>query len=121
MKKSPDWTRIVYIAGVIALILGSIDPLEGSVVIAAGCSLITLSTYLTRDRHWKIFLASLVMVAIGVCAMLYLSSLGGIGGSSGLSVWWGALVLPYPLGWLMSIVLLIIRAIKNRKREPILS
>ena len=117
MKKKTNWKRVIYIIGVIALIIGVIDPLEGSVVLAIGCTLIALSTYLTHDRHWKIFFASLIMIVFGVCFMFYLSSLGGFGDSSTLSWWWGTLILPYPLGWLMSIILLIVRAVKKPKQQ----
>lgn len=117
MKGQTKWKRIIYIIGVIALIIGALDPLEGSVVIAFGGSLIALSTYVTKDRHWKIFLTSVIMILIGVFFLFYLSSLGGFGGTSSLSWWWGILILPYPLGWLMSIILLIIRAVKNTKRQ----
>ena len=117
MKKKTNWTRVIYIIGIIALIIGVLDPLEGSVILAVGCALIALSTYLTHDRHWKIFLASLIMIVIGVCFLFYLSSLGGFGGSSTLSWWWGTLILPYPLGWLMSIILLIVRAVKKPKQQ----
>ena len=117
MKDKTKWKRVIYIIGVIALVIGVLDPLEGSVVIAIGSSLITLSTYLTKDRHWKIFLASLISIIIGVFFLFYLSSLGGFGGTSTLSWWWGTLILPYPIGWLMSIILLIVRAVKKAKRQ----
>jgi multisubunit Na+/H+ antiporter MnhB subunit len=113
MKEKTKWTRIIFIIGVIALIIGAIDPLEGSVVIAAGSGFLALSTYLTSDRHQKIFLASLIMILIGVSFMFYLSSLGGFGGKSTLSWWWGTLILPYPFGWILSIITLIIRAFKK--------
>jgi hypothetical protein len=32
-----------------------------------------------------------------------LTMIGGIGGSSGRSVWWGVLILPYLIGWSMGI------------------
>ena len=112
MKEQSKWTRVVYIIGIIALILGAIDPLEGSVVIASGSALIALSTYLTHDRHWKIFLVSLIMILLGVFFLFYLSSIGGFGGTV-RSWWWGILVLPYPIGWLISIVILIIRIVKS--------
>ena len=117
MKEKTKWKRIIYITGVIALIIGALDPLEGSVVIAAGSSLIALSTYLTKDRHWKLFLVSLIMIIIGVFFLFYFSSLGGFGGTSTLSWWWATLILPYPLGWLMSIILLIVRAVNKAKRK----
>lgn len=87
MKKKIKWIRVVYIIGIIALIAGIIDPLEGSIIITAGSALIALSTYLSSDRHWKIFLASFIMIVIGVFFLFYFSSLGGFGGKTTLS-WW---------------------------------
>lgn len=110
-----NWKRIIYIIGVIALIIGAIDPLEGSIVIVVGCILITLSTYIIHDKHWKIFLASAIMILAGVFFLFYFSSLGGFGDTSTLSWWWSALILPYPIGWLLSIILLISRSIKKNK------
>jgi hypothetical protein len=119
MKKKIKWTRIVYIVGVIALIIGALDPLEGSVVILAGSVLISLTTFLTHDRHWKIFLGSLIMIVFGVAFLFYLSSLGGFGGSSALSWWWGLLIVPYPVGWLITIITLIVRAFKKQSVKTV--
>jgi hypothetical protein len=117
MKAKPKWIRILYIIGVVALIIGAVDPLEGSVVITGGSAAIALATYLSKDRHWKLFLVSFLMILIGVFFLFYLSSLGGFGGTSKLSWWWGSLILPYPVGWLISIICLIVRAIKKRVPE----
>ena len=117
MKEKTKWKRITFIIGVIALVIGALDPLEGSVVIASGSALITISTYLTKDRHWQIFFASLIMIVIGVLFLFYFSSLGGFGGTSTLSWWWGTLILPYPLGWLLSIILLFRRTGKKVKQQ----
>jgi hypothetical protein len=119
MKEKIKWTRVIYIIGIIALIIGVLDPLEGSIVITAGSVFLALSTYLTHDRHWKIFLLSLILIAIGVFFLFYLSSLGGFGRNSKLSWWWGTLVLPYPIGWLIAIILLIIRLSKKRNKKPV--
>ena len=113
MEKHKKWTRIVWIIGIVALIAGSIDPLEGSVIIAAGSGLIALSAFFKDDRQWKIFLATFIMIVIGVAFLFGLSSLGGFGGTSSLSWWWGLLIVPYPVGWITNIVLLIIRAVKK--------
>ena len=113
MKEKTKWTRIIYIIGVVALIIGAIDPLEGSVLIVAGSVLLALSTYLTRDRHWKYFMILTAAIIVGVIFLFYLSSLGGFGGKSDLSWWWCLLILPYPIGWLTSIILLISRARKK--------
>jgi len=113
LKEKTKWTRVVYLIGVVALIIGILDPLEGSVLITVGSALVALTTYLRHDRHWKIFLASFIMILFGVFFLFYLSSLGGFGGESKLSWWWGLLILPYPIAWLLSIIMLIIRAVKK--------
>ena len=110
------WIRITYIIGIIALIAGAIDPLEGSVIIAVGSALIALSTHLAHDRNRRIFLITSIMIITGVCFMFYFSSLGGFGGASTLSWWWCLLILPYPIGWLITVILLIIKAIKKIKK-----
>jgi len=115
MENKKKWIKAIYITGIVALIIGALDPLEGSVVIAAGSAFIAFASHLTADRHWKIFLATFIMILIGVSFLFYLSSLGGFGGNSALSWWWGLLILPYPLGWLTNIVLLIIRGVKKHK------
>ncbi len=115
MKEKAKWTSVIYVIGIIALIIGILDPLEGSVVIAVGSALVALSAFLTHDRYWKTFMASLILIAIGVFFMFYLSSLGGFGGKSTLSWWWGTLILPYPIGWLITIILIIAKAVKKKK------
>lgn len=119
MKKKTKWSHIIYIAGVIALIIGAIDPLEGSVVVVTGSAFVALATYLSHDRHRKIFLLSFIMIAIGVGFMFYFSSLGGFDEGARLSWWWGSLILPYPAGWLMSIILLIKRVLAEQKQKVI--
>jgi hypothetical protein len=114
MKEKSKLTRTLYIIGVVAMIIGAIDPLEGSVVILAGNVLLVISLFMSDDRHKKLFLTTLIMIAIGVSFLFYLSSLGGFGGTSELSWWWGTLILPYPAGWIMAMVLLIIRLSSGR-------
>lgn len=115
MKEKTKWTCVIFIIGVTAFIIGTIDPLEGSIAIALGSALIALSTCKTQDRHWKIFTAALILIVFGVIFMFYFSSLGGFGGESTLSWWWGILILPYPIGWLITVVLLISRLVKKNK------
>jgi hypothetical protein len=117
MKQKDKILKILYIAGVVLFLLGLLDPLEGSVVIAAGAMLIALSSLITRDRHRKLFLAAFIMIIIGVFFLFYFSSLGGFGGKSDLSWWWGTLILPYPAGWLMDVIVLAIRWIRGMKKE----
>jgi hypothetical protein len=58
-----------------------------------------------------------ILIAVGVGAMFVLSAFGGIGGKSGHSMWWGVLILPFPVGWLMALagaIIALIRFLKTR-------
>jgi hypothetical protein len=109
------WSRVLVIVGSIAMLVGAIDPLEGSVIILVGSGLVALGTFLGKAGHpmivYWIVVFSLITIGIGV--MYALSAAGGIGGNSGHSMWWGVLVLPYPIGWVMGILSLVVRLVKN--------
>ena len=111
--KSNLRTKLFYFAGIFGLIFGAIDPLEGSPIIIVGSILISLSSYLSHDKYRKKFIIASVLIIIGVSAMFILSVLGGFGGSSGLSPWWGLLIVPFPAGWLMTVIVLIIKSLKK--------
>lgn len=113
MKLKTNWLRIAYIFGIIALIIGVVDPMEGSLLISIGGIFLAVSSYLRNDPYWKVFTVASVLIIIGVSFLFYLSSLGGFGGNSALSWWWGLLIIPYPLGWFLSIATLIIKAFKK--------
>jgi hypothetical protein len=100
--------------------LGTLDPLEGSFVILPGSGLVALGTYLAGKergtvRYWvSVFL----LIALGVTTLVALSSVGGVGGRTGRSMWWLLLTLPYPLGWLMALcggAVALIRVFKPRR------
>ena len=100
------WARILVTLGGIAMLLGTVDPLEGSLLILPGSGLIALGTFIGKSqrsviRYW---LWVFGLIAVGVAAMFVLSAFGGIGGKSGHSMWWGIFILPYPAGWLMALV-----------------
>ena len=99
------WSRLLTLVGGIAMLIGALDPMEGSIVILPGSGLVVLGTWLGQSgrrliayRVWVF-----ILIAMGVGALWGLSSVGGIGGSSGHSMWWGLLVLPYLIGWSMGI------------------
>jgi hypothetical protein len=117
MSTKPNWPRIIFITGMVCLIIGILDPLEGSLVIVPGSILLALGSFLLHDRYRKVFLAACIMIVVGVAALFYLSSLGGFGGSSNLSWWWGAFILPYPIGWLLAVSFLIVKSVKKRKAQ----
>jgi len=87
------------------MLVGAIDPMEGSLLILPGSGLVTLGTFLGHGERWLLTYRIWVffLIAIGVAALLGLSMVGGFGGSSGRSIWWGLLVLPYLIGWSMGI------------------
>jgi purine-cytosine permease-like protein len=115
MKTQKPWSRTLVIAGGIAMLAGALDPLEGSVVILVGSGLVTLGTFLGNPErsllvHWICIFA---LIAAGVGAMFALSVMGGFGGTSGRSMWWGVPILPYPVGWIMGMVSLAARLIRS--------
>ena len=119
MNSRTLWSRILKVVGGIAMLLGTLDPLEGSVVILAGSGLVALAMYLGgKDRRTVLYWTwAFGLMAVGVAAMFALSSVGGIGGRSGHSMWWGVLILPYPAGWLMALaggVVGLVRFFKGR-------
>lgn len=79
--------------------------MEGSVPILLGSGLVALGTFLGQgDRRVMAYrLWVFVLIAIGVGALWGLTAVGGFGGSSGRSNWWGVLVLPYLIGWSMGV------------------
>ena len=100
------WADVLVTGGFIALLVGAIDPLEGSLLILPGSGLVALGTFLGRgERRHKLYrLWVFVLITVGVAALWGLSAAGGFGGTSGLSIWWGLLVLPYLVGWVMGIL-----------------
>ena len=99
------WTGYLTAAGSAAMLVGAIDPLEGSVLILAGSALVAGAgrfgggePRLVGNRI-RLFL----LIIVGVVALWVLSALGGIGGPTGPSYWWSLLVLPYLAGWSLSI------------------
>ncbi len=111
--------RILFPIGVVAMVVGAVDPLEGSVLILTGSGMVALATWLGNQarsvalyRTW-----SFAMIAFGVLALFVISSMGGVGGKSGRSTWWLLVLLPYPIGWLLGIANLIAHAIDRLRHR----
>lgn len=119
MQINKQWTRFVYILGIVSLLIGVLDPLEGSVLVVAGSAAVTFSAFINKDTYFKIFLVSFIMIVFGVLFLFYLSSLGGFGGRSSLSWWWGLLIFPYPAGWLLMITTIILKTFRKNKIQKI--
>ncbi len=86
------------------MLIGAVDPLEGSLVILLGTSMVALGAVLGKSQHRRLLSWSLVLVTVGVGAMWGLSAFGGIGGESGHSILWGLVVLTYPVGWILGLI-----------------
>jgi apolipoprotein N-acyltransferase len=117
MNKNSRWSRILVIVGLVAMAIGAIDPLEGSLVILAGTGLVALGALIGNSRHRILLNWSFILVAVGVGALWGLSALGGFGGQSGRSNWWVLILLPYPVGWIMGLVGAIRRLREGSKRS----
>jgi hypothetical protein len=114
MNTHKVWSRICITVGVIAMLVGAADPMEGSLVILPGSGLVTLGTFLNNTErglliHW---LCIFGMIAFGVVAVWALGA-WGFGGTNKHSMWWGVLILPYPIGWVMGIVSLMFRLVRS--------
>ena len=99
------WSRSLKVVGGTAMVLGTLDPMEGSVLILPGCGLVALGMYVGGKARRTVlyWVGAFILIAVGVAALFGLSAVGGIGGKSGHSMWWGVLMLPYPIGWLMAL------------------
>lgn len=119
MSKPQRWHKILVVVGAVGLAVGTIDPLEGSVLILAGVLLIAVGGLAGGRRHRRLLVWSLLLTLVGVAAMWILSLLGGVGGSTGLSAWWLLpSVAPYALGWLLAVIgtVLVLREFFGKRR-----
>ena len=113
------WTRPLLIIGTLGLVVGTIDPLEGSVLIVAGVALITLAAFLGGSRHRRLLALSLVILGAGVAGMWIISGYGGLGVDTGRSMWWLVPILvPYVLGWLLAVVGIVRLFRETFRRRP---
>jgi uncharacterized membrane protein YhdT len=119
MNKHKLWSRILCIIGLIAMIIGAVDPLEGSLIILAGNGLVALSAFLSKSRHRTFVYWAFGLTVIGVAGVFVVSMFGGAGGNTGRSYWWLLTALPYPVGWIMSLVGVVRVLIESFRKSPI--
>ncbi|HEX5215651.1 MAG TPA: hypothetical protein VFV98_09325 [Vicinamibacterales bacterium] len=101
---TPTRARTLVIAGLLLMLVGALDPLEGSVVILGGSVLAAAGAFFARSRRYRLQIAASLLIAMGVAALFGLSALGGVGGTTGRSMWWLAICVSYPIGWLIGLV-----------------
>jgi len=109
-------TRSLVVIGLAGMLLGAIDPLEGSLLILPGTGLVALGALLGEGRRRQLVSWSLALVSVGVGALWVLSALGGIGGDTGRSNWWGLVLLPYAVGWVMGVAGAILTLVESFRR-----
>ena len=107
--------QIAFITGVVFFLLGTIDPLEGSVLVALGSGILAWVSYLAKEPHFKYYRIAAILIFIGVVCLWVLSAYGGFGGDTGRPDSWALILIPYPVGWLMVLVLLFRRLFVPKK------
>jgi len=91
-------------AGLIAMVLGALDPLEGTFVIWLASVLVVTGEMLSSGRYRRVLYGAFLLITVGVLSLWTMSAIGGIGGNTGRSVWWALILIPYPVGWLLDLV-----------------
>jgi len=99
------------------MLIAAIDPLEGSLSVLLGSGLALAGALQARCRARRLLAWACVLSGAGVGLLWGISSIGGLGGGTGRSMWWALLILPYPAGWIMSLVGVIrsLRELSKRK------
>ncbi|HVP14616.1 MAG TPA: hypothetical protein VMS88_03670 [Terriglobales bacterium] len=98
------WSRALVILGLADVLIGAIDPIEGSFVILPGMAALWIGAWAGRTASRKLLAWAFLLVAVGVAVMFGLTAMHGIGGRTGRSMWWALLLIPYPVGWVMGLV-----------------
>ena len=88
MHPESRWPRGLVIAGLAAIALGTLDPLEGWVVILGGITLVTLGAFLAHSPLRSRMYTALALAVIGVGALWGLSAAYGLVGVWPVTVWW---------------------------------
>ncbi|MEQ1690827.1 MAG: hypothetical protein ABMA00_06045 [Gemmatimonas sp.] len=104
MTADRRWPRTLVIIGLVAMVLGVFDPMEGSILILAGSACAALGASLTHSRSAPMLLWSFALLLMGVGSMWVFSFFGGFSGASATSKWWMVTIVPYPVGWVIGLM-----------------
>jgi hypothetical protein len=102
----------------VGLVAGAIDPLEGSVVILVASTLVALGTHLEGSRYRRMAAWGVVLVVIGFATIWIMTAIGGVGGSTGRSLWWATLVTPFAIGWVLGVVAAVRAHLDQHRNRP---
>ncbi len=82
MEQKNRGIRGLAVAGGLIFCVGTLDPLEGSILVLLGCVLVTAGTRVRPHGKAAVFCWrwTLGLMAVGVAALWGLSALGGVGG-----------------------------------------
>jgi hypothetical protein len=105
MTRAQRWSRPLVTIGLVGMVLGALDPLEGSLLIVPATGLVAIGAGLGHSRERVRLYWALVLVAVGVGLLWGMSAIGGLGGDTGRSMWWALLLLPYPIGWILGLII----------------
>ena len=84
--------------GIALILLGSLDPMEGSVLISLGSIVFAIASWLQQNAwKWHTVVAA-AAIGLGVSALWIVSSKGGFDPAT--EWWWLLAILPYPVAWL---------------------
>jgi hypothetical protein len=100
------WSRILVILGLFGMLVGALDPLEGSVIILPSAGIAAVGALVGHTARRKLLYAAFVLIAVGVCTMLLYSFIG----RSGV---WAAMIVPYPIGWILGVVASILTLVET--------
>lgn len=115
------WPRGLLTAGLAAMLIGAIDPIEGAAMILPAGIVAALGAGLAKSRYLGLLYSACGLIAAGVAALVVLTVLGGTGGATGRSERWGLSLAPYPAGWIPGVVgcVLTLREIGRKRKKTI--
>ncbi len=105
--------QLMYYLGVLALLAGFISPLQGSILVANGALVLTASTFLLKHRYRYYFLWGCILLVFGVVMLFFFSNKGGFGATGDLPYGLRWFMLPYPVGWLIMLITLIVSSYRK--------
>ncbi len=104
MTAREKWIQVLSIAGGLAVLIGGIDPLEGSILVLTGTALLAAAAMVApcEPEVRKTRGLNLGLALAGFAAIWGMTALGGVGGATGRSFSWALLGLPLMAGWSLS-------------------